>query len=43
MKEEKSAEFVTNDSDLPTKGDRMETKCLDRQYVGDPMKVTIGL
>ena len=27
MKEEKSAEFLTNDSDLPTKGDRMETKC----------------
>ena len=43
MKEEKSAEFFTCDWDLRTKGDGMETRCLDRQYVGDPMKETMGL
>ena len=43
MKVEKSVEFLTCESDLPAKGDRIVTRCLKRQYVDDPIKDTIGL
>ena len=39
----KSKELQTWCSVLPTKGDRMSTRCLERAYVGDVTKETIGL
>ena len=42
MKVENSAEFLTWESNLPTSGEMMETRCFDNWYVGELMKDTTG-
>ena len=39
----KSAELRTWCSELPTRGDKMLTRCFESEYVVDDMKDTIGL
>ena len=39
----KSKELRTWCSVFPTRGDRISTRCLERAYVGEVMKETIGL
>lgn len=43
MKEEMSPVFLTCDSVLPTRAVGIVTRSLERQYVGDQLKETIGL
>ena len=43
IKVENSAEFFTWEVDLPTSGDRIETRCFESAYVGELMKEAIGL
>ena len=39
----KSAEYLMCELDLPSRVDRIVTRCLERQYVGDLMKQMIVL
>ena len=39
----KSVELHTWCSALPTRGDKMLTRCFESEYVGDDTKVTMGL
>ncbi len=39
----KSVELRTWCSELPTRGDKMLTRCFESEYVGDDMKDTMGL
>lgn len=43
MNSAKSLEFFTCDSDMPTTGASRSARNLERLYVGDVMKETIGL
>ena len=38
MKDAKSNEFLTCEWDLPTKGERIVTRCFDKAYVGELTK-----
>ena len=41
-KSDRSPEFLTDDVEWPTKGERRDARCLDRLYVGELMKETLG-
>ena len=43
MNSAKSVELQTWCSEFPTRGDKMLTRCLETEYVGDDMKNTMGL